>query len=510
MSPSRINTPETPLRDGDMLAAVDLGSNSFHMVVARYTLGQLRVVDRIREMVRMAEGLDRSGKVSEPVQQRALECLSRFGQRIRDIPQWRVRALATNTVRRLRDPQEFLVPAELALGHSIEVVSGREEARLVYLGVTHAQPPRRGELRLVMDIGGGSTECIIGSGLEPIERESLQVGCVATTRRFFANGKLTRKKWRQALTEVAAEFQQFSSTYRELGWDDALGSSGTIKAIGKICAGIGMGNGEITPEALWHIRELMLSGGSIGRIHLPGLSEERAPVIAGGVVVLEAAFATLGIRRMDISKAAMREGILYDMIGRAGGDDPRDSSVTAMMQRYGVDMAQATRVERTATDLFEQAQRSWKLDADDARILGWAARLHEIGLVIAHSQYHLHGSYVIEHSDIAGFTQQEQQMLAILVHSHRRSPTKPAFDMLPARLRQTARRLSALLRLAVLVHRSHEGEAIPRLKLRVDKNALRLELSGRWLDERPLLRADILGEQADIAGLGFKLLVQAS
>ncbi|MBS0215578.1 MAG: exopolyphosphatase [Proteobacteria bacterium] len=510
MSPSRAITAETPLRDGDMLAAVDLGSNSFHMVVARYTLGQLRVVDRIREMVRMAEGLDRSGHLDAVVQERALGCLSRFGQRIRDIPPWRVRALATNSVRRLRDPQEFLVPAEMALGHSIEVVSGREEARLVYLGVSHAQPPRNGELRLVMDIGGGSTECIIGRGLEPIERESLQVGCVATTRRFFANGKLTRKKWRQALTEVAAEFQQFSSTYRELGWEDALGSSGTIKAIGRICAGVGKGNGEITPEALWHVRELMLAAGSISKIRLPGLSEDRTPVIAGGVVVLEAAFATLGIRQMDVSKAAMREGILYDMIGRAGGDDPRDSSVTAMMQRYGVDMAQAQRVEDTTMALFDQAQRSWKLDADDGRILGWAARLHEIGLVIAHSQYHLHGAYVIEHSDVAGFTQQEQQMLAILVRSHRRSLPKSVFDALPARLRQTTRRLSALLRLAVLVHRSHEGEAIPRLKLRVDKSVLRLELSGRWLDERPLLRADLEGEQSDIAGLGFKLQIQAS
>ena len=510
MSPSRASTPDTPLRDGDMLAAIDLGSNSFHMVVARYTLGQLRVVDRIREMVRMAEGLDRNGHISASVQQRALDCLSRFGQRIRDIPPWRVRALATNTVRKLRDPQGFLVPAEAALGHSIEVVSGREEARLVYLGVAHAQPPKRDELRLVMDIGGGSTECIIGSGLDPIERESLQVGCVATTRRFFADGKLTRKRWRQALTEVAAEFQQFSNTYRALGWEDAVGSSGTIKAIGKICAGAGMTNGEITPEALWHVRELMLSAGSINKIRLPGLSDDRTPVIAGGVVVLEAAFATLGIRQMDVSKAAMREGILYDMIGRAGGDDPRDSSVNAMMQRYGVDAAQAARVERTAAELFAQAQKCWKLDSDDALILGWAARLHEIGLVIAHSQYHLHGGYVLENSDVAGFTQQEQQMLAILVRSHRRSLPKSVFDALPARLRQTTRRLSALLRLAVLLHRSHEGQVIPRLKLRAEKNILRLEAAGHWLEARPLLRADLLGEQADIASLGFKLVVQAS
>ena len=199
-----LHTARLPLQDGDLLAAVDLGSNSFHMVVSRYLLGQLRTVDRIRETVRLAEGLDRKGGLSPEARDRALDCLARFGQRIRDIPPQRVRAIATNTVRRLAAPQSFLMPAESALGHAIEVVSGREEARLIYLGVAHAQPPKDGHLRLVIDIGGGSTECIIGSGFEAIERESLQVGCVASTRRFFPGGKLTRKRWREALAEVTA------------------------------------------------------------------------------------------------------------------------------------------------------------------------------------------------------------------------------------------------------------------------------------------------------------------
>ena len=195
-----------PLQDGDLLAAIDLGSNSFHMVVARSMLGQLRVVDRLRETVRMADGLDGKGGLSAEARQRGLECLARFGQRIRDIPSLRVRALATNTVRQLSSPQNFLVPAETALGHAIEVVSGREEARLIYLGVAHAQPPKPGQLRLVIDIGGGSTECIIGRGMEPLERESLQAGCIASTRRFFPNVRLSKKKWKDALTEITAEF----------------------------------------------------------------------------------------------------------------------------------------------------------------------------------------------------------------------------------------------------------------------------------------------------------------
>ena len=270
-----------PLEDGDLLAAVDLGSNSFHMVVARYLLGQLRIVDRLRETVRLAEGLDGKGGLDAPVRQRAIDCLARFGQRVQDIPPQRIRAIATNTVRSLAQPQTFLVPAEAALGHAIEVVSGREEARLVYLGVAHAQPSKPGELRLVIDIGGGSTECIIGAGFEAIERESLQLGCVASTRRFFPSGKLSKKKWRDALTEATAQFQQFTGTYRALGWHEVIGSSGTNKAIGEICAAMKLTKGAVTAEALPQVRDRLLQADHIDDIDLPGLSAERRPVIAG-------------------------------------------------------------------------------------------------------------------------------------------------------------------------------------------------------------------------------------
>jgi exopolyphosphatase / guanosine-5'-triphosphate,3'-diphosphate pyrophosphatase len=498
----RVQPMTQPIKDGDLLAAIDLGSNSFHMVVARYTLGQLRIIDRLRETVRLAEGLDGKGGLTSAVRQRALECLARFGQRIRDIPPQRVRAVATNTVRALSEPQAFLVPAETALGHAIEVVSGREEARLVYLGVAHAQPPKREQLRLVIDIGGGSTECIIGSGFEAIERESLQVGCVASTRRFFGNGKLSKKKWKEALTEVSAEFQQFAGPYRALGWHEALGSSGTNKAIGDICAAMKLTKGAVTAEALPLVRDRLLQAERIEDIDLPSLSNDRKPIIAGGILVLEAAFDALGLTRMAVSKAALREGVLYDMIGRGGADDPREASITALMQRYGVDVAQATRVQDTALDMFDQVADAWDLNPDDRLMLGWAARVHEIGLAIAHSQYHVHGAYVLENSDIAGFSRQEQQFLAAMVRTHRRGVPKSAFDALPDRLLASVRRLSALLRLSVLLHRAHDVEAIPRLELHADGIDLGLRLSKRWLDARPLLRADLDSEPMDIAGLG--------
>jgi exopolyphosphatase/guanosine-5'-triphosphate,3'-diphosphate pyrophosphatase len=496
-----------PLQDGDLLAAIDLGSNSFHMVVARYMLGQLRTVDRLREMVRMAEGLDSKGGLDAEVRQRALECLARFGQRIRDIPPHRVRAVATNTVRSLASPQAFLVPAETALGHAIEVVSGREEARLVYLGVAHAQPPKQDQLRLVIDIGGGSTECIIGSGFEAIERESLQVGCVASTRRFFGNGKLSRKKWRDALTEVTAEFQQFTGTYRALGWDESLGASGTNKAIGAICAEMGLTKGAVSADALPQVRDRLLQAERIEDIDLPGLSAERKPVIAGGLLVLEAAFDALGLQRMMVSKAALREGVLHDMVGRASDDDPRESSIAALMLRYAIDAEQARRVEGTALRLFDQVAADWNLSLDDRLMLSWAARLHELGLAIAHSQYHVHGAYILDHSDIAGFSRQEQQFLAALVRTHRRKVPKSAFEALPDRLLPAVHRNSLLLRMAVLLHRAHESQEIPRLRATASERRLDLVLSKRWLDPRPLLRADLAGEPGDITPLGITLVL---
>ncbi len=492
------------LQDGDLLAAIDIGSNSFHMVIARYTLGQLRVVDRLRETVRMADGLDGKGGLSSEARQRALECLARFGQRIRDVPSHRVRALATNTVRQLRSPQAFLMPAETALGHAIEVVSGREEARLIYLGVAHAQPPKAGQRRLVIDIGGGSTEFIIGSGMQTLERESLQAGCIASTRRFFPGGKLSRKRWKDALAEIGREFQPFASKYRALGWDEALGSSGTHKAISEICASMKLSKGAITAEALPQLREELLKARKIDDIVLPGLGSDRRPIIAGGVLVLEAAFQALGLKKLLVSKAAMREGILYDIVGRAGENDPRDESVAAFTVRYGIDVDQADRVQATAMALFDQVQLSWGLDADDQRMLAWAARLHELGLMIAHSGYHTHGSYVLENSDIAGFSRQEQQMLAALVRTHRRNVPKSAFEALPERLVVPARRLAALLRLAVLVNRAHESTPLPALELTAEDDRLSMIVPQAFIDPRPLLRADLIGEVDGMSGLGLQ------
>jgi exopolyphosphatase / guanosine-5'-triphosphate,3'-diphosphate pyrophosphatase len=494
------------LADGELLAAVDIGSNSFHMVVARYVLGQLRVVDKLREMVRMGEGLDGRGGIHPVVLQRALDCLQRIGQRIGSLPPHRVRAIATNTVRQLRTPQVFLLPAETALGHAIELVSGREEARLIYLGVGFGQPPESHQ-RLVIDIGGGSTEFIIGRGVDALERESMQMGCIATTRRFFDDGKLTPRRWRNGLLEVSAEFQQFAAAYRARGWEEVLGSSGTIKSIGQVAKAMKLGRGGITRTALDAIRDAALDCGSIDRLDLPGLSDERRPSLPGGLLVLQAAFNELELSAMQVSDTAMREGILYDMIGRTQQRDPRDASVAALTERYAVDREQAQRVEATALALYDQVATGWDLHEDSRRLLAWAARLHELGLAIAHSQYHVHGAYLIEHSDIAGFSTQEQQALAALVRCHRRSPSMGRIIGLPERLAGPARRLMVLLRMAVLLHRSHDPRPLPAVELKANEDRLRLLLPEGWLASHPLTRADLDAEREFLADVGVQLTV---
>jgi exopolyphosphatase/guanosine-5'-triphosphate,3'-diphosphate pyrophosphatase len=498
--------PLSGIREGDTLAAVDLGSNSFHLVVARIEHGEIRVIDRVRETVRMALGLRPDGTLEPERQRRALKCLVRFGQRLDRIPSERVRAVATNSVRRLRNPRGFLLIAETALGHPIEVVTGREEARLIYLGVAHGLPKSRAR-RLVIDIGGGSTEFIIGQGFDALETESLQMGCVASTMRFFADGRITRKRWQRARTEIEVELQQFAADYQRLGWREAIGSSGTARALGTISAELGSRDSVITPASLAAIREHLIEAGEIGRIRLPGLSEERRAVIAGGAVVMESAFEALGIDAMRVCDTAMREGLLYDLVGRAEHRDPRESSINGLAARHGTDAAQATRVERTALALFDQVAEDWGLDAEHRDWLKWCARVHEVGLSIAHSLHHHHGAYLVANSDLFGFTTEEQQALAFIVRAQRRAVPVELLGNLPARLAGPASKLAVLLRLAALLHRSRTSEPLPPLRLAVSAKGLRLDLPREWLARRPLTANDLEQERKHLAALDLALKV---
>ena len=499
---------DTALRDGELMAAIDIGSNSFHMVVARNVLGQLRIVDRLRETVRMASGLKSNGDLDPAARERALVCLARFGERIRSLPPHRVRAIATNTVRQLRNPASFLIPAETALGHGIEVVSGREEARLIYLGVAHGMPPTDAR-RLVIDIGGGSTEFIIGEAFLPLERESLQMGCIATTRRFFPDGKLSRKRWQAGQLELAQQFQQFTAAYNALGWQETIGSSGTAKAIAEIVASPELPAGTLTADTLAATCDRLLGFKHIDDIRLDGLSADRRPIIAGGLLVMDTCFRELGLTRMRVCETAMREGVLHDMLGRAQQRDPRDAAIAALALRYGVDAEHAQRVEDTALALFDQIAQSWELEPDDRLMLIWAARLHELGLAISHSQHQKHGAYVIGNSDIDGFSRQEQAVLATLVRCQRRSINQNMLANLPGRMAQAALRNIVLLRLAILLHRSHDRTPLPPVCLHTHEEQIRLGLPDVWLASHALTRADLATEREELAAIGLDFSVGA-
>jgi exopolyphosphatase/guanosine-5'-triphosphate,3'-diphosphate pyrophosphatase len=495
---------QTPLQEGDLLAAADLGSNSFHLVVARFQDGEPRVIDRLRDGVRLAAGVDEKGQLDEAHRHAAIQSLARFGQRIASLPSSRVRAVATNAVRQLAAPAAFLAEAEAALGHPIAVVSGREEARLIWLGAIHSLPPSSKQ-RLVVDIGGGSTEFIIGRGRQPLCTESVQVGCVVSSLRFFPNGELNARHWERAQEEIGLALQQFAGDYRRVGWSEAYGSSGTARAIGAVVEAMGFGNEGIDIASLGKLRDALLACGSIAKLSLPGLNKDRAPVIAGGVAVMQATFDVLGVELMRVSDFAMREGLLWDLVGRAQGEDTRQASVAALAKRHGVDSAHAARVERTAVKLFDQVATAWSLDAESREWLAWAARLHEIGLALAHSRHHKHAAYILRHADFAGFSQQEQSLLAAIVGNHRRKPDRDVLKALPERQRVSAARVTALLRLAVLLHRSRDAGAMPAIGLEADGRFLRLELPIRWAAAHPLSMADLKLEGEHQQRLGITL-----
>ncbi len=492
----------------DIIAAVDLGSNSFHLIVARTTSGEPAVVDRLREMVQLASGLDDSLNLSDEAQERALECLGRFGERVRSVPASAIRVVGTNTLRTAHNAAEFLVRAEEALGHSIETISGIEEARLIYLGVAHGMAESDAR-RLVLDIGGGSTELIVGTSFQPVYMESLYMGCVSMSREGFRKGVITSGRWKRAELRALQELETVRSRFRHLGWEQAVGASGTIRTVRDVVEALGWSKKGITPKALKRLRDEMLEAGHFDNLDLPGLSPNRRSVFVGGVVILAAAFDALGIESMQYSEGSLREGLLYDLLGRIRQEDVRGRTVSALGDRYHVDWKQAARVESTALGLLAQVADDWHLTSVDRRLLlSWAAQLHEIGLDIAHAQYHRHGEYIIGASDLFGFSREEQNLLATLVRAHRRKLPVSAITALPRQRGRAIERLAILLRLAVVLHRSRGPEPTPEVELTATKKSVKLRFPEGWLEIHPLTHADLQSEGEHLAAIGYDMEVE--
>jgi len=504
MTEGEWHTP--PVNQYTTLGAVDLGSNSFHLAVGRVVDDQVYPLDSLKETVRLAAGLTPERTIDEKAEERALKALKRFSERLAGMPREAVRVVGTNALRVAKNAGPFLRRAEETLGFPIEVIPGREEARLIYLGVVHSLPlsPHN---RLVVDIGGGSTELIIGNKLKPKAIESLYMGCVSYSARFFPEGRIDKKSFRRAELAGREQVQAIAARFGKVGWKEAVGSSGTARSIAEILLKNGQAERGITASGLAWLREQLVEAGDFRKLALLGLREDRVPVVTGGVAVMSAVFDELELESMTVAEGALRDGVLWDLLGRVHHRDIREVTVEQFARRYHVDGVQAQRVGHAAQSLRRQ------LAAGDAGLepladfLDWAAKLHEIGITIAQAAYHKHSAYILANADMPGFSRQEQGWLSNLVLAQRGKLAKmrAAFDDDP--------RLAALalcLRLAVIFHRSRRSLALPRLRLLQDGDDWRLEIEEAWLREHSLVDVALEREKEEWESGGRKLKVAMS
>jgi len=468
-----------------LLAAVDLGSNSFRLVIGRVEstpLGdQVRPVDQLKETVRLAAGLGEGGTLSRPAQDRAIAALQRFGERLRAFGPDRVRAVATNTFRVAADAKAFLERSQDALGFPIEVIAGREEARLIYLGAAHALPAD-GRRRLVIDIGGGSTECIVGTDYRSELLESVPIGCVGLSQRFFRDGSITRAATEEARLACRDALAPLSQPYGATGWRLAIGTSGTAKALWQL-AQAHFGEPRLTADTLYGLESTLVKAGHVDRVRIEGLKPDRRPVLAGGLAMMSAAFEEFGIEEMDYCDGALREGVLYDLLGRSSGADMREITVAQMSRRHALDDRHGRAVAALAAALYREAVRApAEAAARGERLLTWAAQLREIGMTIAHVDYHKHGSYILGHCDMPGFAEDEQRRIAALVLGQTGGLTK-----LRAVVSDPDDWLRVLcLRLSVIFHRRRDFQVPPWVRLRMKPSGARIELPADWACAHPL------------------------
>jgi exopolyphosphatase/guanosine-5'-triphosphate,3'-diphosphate pyrophosphatase len=457
---------------------VDLGSNSFRLEIGRVEGDQIFRLDTWRETIRFGAGMDERGRLTLPARRAALACLARFRERLSGLHPAAVRAVATNTFRVATNARDFLPQAEAALGFPIDIIAGHEEARLIYTGVAHVLAPSAAP-RLVIDIGGGSTEFIIGRGLAPERLESLKLGCVSMSQRFFPDGTLRADAFALAETHARSEIEAIAGAFGPEHWTEAFASSGTALALAAILEENGLSSGGITPEGLARLRKRMIGAGNLTRLALAGIKPERAPVLPGGFAIMAAALAELSVQRINPVGGALRLGVLYDLLGRRARRDSRVTTVGYFRERYHVERGHAQRVAAMARALYERAVAN--PDPAHAQMVEWAGLLHEIGYTVSHIGYHKHGAYILENADMPGFSAQEQHHLALLVLGCRGGLAKIA-DALrsPDAMAQVL-----ALRLAVLFHHARRPIDPPRITCQVNRG-IRLRISKPWLKAHPL------------------------
>lgn len=486
-------------------AVLDLGSNSFHLLIGRLDQGRIVTLDRRKDTVRLAQGLQADGLLSEEVMRRALESLTVFAQQLRNVPKRNVRVVGTNTLRAAHNADVFLERAEKVIGVPIDVISGQEEGRLIFLGVVkgHTSNSLR---RLVVDIGGGSTEFIVGKRAAK-RVESLFIGCVSMSERFFPERKITRDRYERALTLARAEIQHLAAGYGAGRWDESVGSSGTIRYVETAIRTLMSSGHLVTLEGIERVVAYMLDARRVEALSSLGLSADRLPVFPGGIAILHAAFIELGIGQMHVSDYALKEGVLYELADQGQYEDTRRKTIDYLSKQFQIDRRQAARVERLARTLLPQVYEQLSVEADFARqVLSAAAQLHELGLVVSHSGYHKHGSYLLENFDMPGFSRREQKMLSFLVLNHRRKLRQPEATTYGF---EADWALVLVLRLACLFNRIRVDQRFPPMRLVAARKGWTVELPSEWLVQHPLIEEDLRAESAFLDAIGYLLAVKA-
>lgn len=487
-----------------LIAAIDLGSNSFHMVVAQQFQGEIRILEKRGQKVQLAAGLDKNNYLSKQAQERGLACLREFAQRIQNMDASCLSIFATSTLRLAENRDEFIDQAEAILGHPIEIISGREEARLIFLGVSHTLSDDMGK-RLVIDIGGGSTEFIIGKRFEPLLLESLHMGCVAYTKKFFPKGEITEERFKKAVSAAKQELQKIEKEYKKLGWKSVVGASGTMRAAVNTCVGNGWDLESLSKQGLKRLRKKILQFSHIDEVNLAGVKPERRQVFIGGLAIICAIFDTFNVDELNYSDGALREGTLWDLIGRNSHENVRERAIKALIERFHIDVQQGNQVARSANLIFEQVKSELQLDENWQSWLNRAAQLHEIGLAISHSKFNKHGAYLLEHSDLLGFTCLGQSILAVLVKTHRRKLSLSEFDAFKGEQRKKLIAVARILRIAVVLNHSRGAHVVAEPQAWVKGDCLCLSFPEGWLDHYPLTASDLSQEADYQKSAGLKL-----
>ena len=490
----------------DIYAVIDLGSNSFHMLMVKVVGGSVQVIGRVKRKVRLAAGLNDSLVLSRKAMKRGWECLALFAERLQDIPPQNIRIVGTATLRLAKNVKTFLKDAEAILGQQVTVISGEDEARIIYQGVAHTS--NSDSNRLVIDIGGASTEVVIGAGFTPLLLSSLNMGCVTFLERFFADNALSKANFNQAIAAAEQEVQTIVEAYQSTGWQLAVGASGTVQAMQEIL--VAQGKDEvITLNRLEDIMQQALLCGRMEQLNITGLAQERKQVFPSGLAILIALFRRLNISGMTLSGGALREGVLYSMLPQLQHADVRNRTVQSLMVRYFIDQQHAARVAEMAEHLAQQLQPRWDLNKfEGLSMLRCGALLHELGLLIEYKNHHHHGAYIINHSDLPGFTRAQQQLVMALVHNHRADISRDVIARQTMTSVLLTVRLTRILRLAVILSMRRRHEVLPQVNISCKDEALQLQMPAGWLEQHPLMRAELEQEVQYQQQAGWELLIK--